>query len=176
MKTIDLESEISSFDLTEIIEGEEIMSPSPLTIHQKIVLRLLRKISEHTERLNQGEAFVSPLDVIFEEGINRLQPDIIFIKKDNLHIVQDWIRGVPDVLIEVVSEGSVTIDTVKKKAVYERYGVPEFWIVYPSLKTIEIFVLESGKYQLHSFAELQGKVTSKIIGDFELYIDKIFSD
>jgi Uma2 family endonuclease len=174
MKTAYLENEIASFDLTEIIEGEEIMAPSPLSSHQKLVAHLFRKISDHTERLDQGEAFISPLDVIFEEGVNRLQPDIIFIKKENAHIVKDWIRGVPDVLIEVVSAGSVTMDTVKKKAIYERYGVPEFWIVYPSLKTIEIFVLENEKYQLHSFAELQGKVTSKIIGDFELDINQIF--
>ncbi|MBF0463463.1 MAG: Uma2 family endonuclease [Nitrospirae bacterium] len=68
-------------DLTEIINGEEIMGPSPFIRHQKIVSRIASKIFSYIETNGLGELYLSPLDVIFEEGINRLQPDLLFIKK-----------------------------------------------------------------------------------------------
>ncbi|KJU85337.1 restriction endonuclease, partial [Candidatus Magnetobacterium bavaricum] len=63
-------------DLTEIINGVEIMSPSPFEKHQKISSNLYRKIDRHIEKNNIGRVYYSPLDVILKEGEQRLQPDL----------------------------------------------------------------------------------------------------
>jgi len=89
-------------------------------------------------------------------------------------IFQDWIRGVPDMVCEVVSPGTYEKDIVVKKAIYERYGVPEYWIVLPEFKTIEILTIENDRYKRHSFAELEGVVISKIINGFEVNVRDIF--
>lgn len=123
---------------------------------------------------NLGKVFVSPLDVIFEEGQNRLQPDIIFIRKENLDNVQDWIRGVPDLVAEVVSKGLVVLDTITKKAFYEKYAVPEYWIVIPDLQTIEVFVHDGNQYQLFSSKEGEGSVESKTLKGFKVRLADIF--
>ncbi|MCB0267614.1 MAG: Uma2 family endonuclease, partial [Calditrichaeota bacterium] len=80
MATI-VQQKISDIDLTEIINGEEIMSPSPLSSHQEILLELTSSMRNFVKSKNLGKVFISPLDVIFEEGKNRLQPDLIFIRK-----------------------------------------------------------------------------------------------
>ncbi|MBF0486714.1 MAG: Uma2 family endonuclease [Nitrospirae bacterium] len=163
-------------DLTEIINGEEVVSPSPFRKHQEIVKRLNRIIDRHVELNGLGELYFSPLDVILEEGINRLQPDILFIRKENVAILQDWIRGVPDMVCEIVSSSSYEYDTEVKKSIYEKYGVPEYWIVMPELKTIEIFTLDVVKYKLLTVAAFEGVVTSKVIEGLQVNIKDVFED
>ncbi|QWR77864.1 Uma2 family endonuclease [Candidatus Magnetomonas plexicatena] len=161
-------------DLTEIINGEEIMGPSPFTRHQRIIGILHDIIHQHIKLKKLGEVYLSPLDVIFEEGFNRLQPDILFIRKENLSIAQDWIRGVPDMVCEVISSGSYEMDTEIKKAIYEKYRVPEYWIVMPEPQTIEILTLVGDKYKLHSVAAFEGFVTSKVIEGLQVSVNEIF--
>ncbi|KWT89817.1 Uma2 family endonuclease [Candidatus Magnetominusculus xianensis] len=163
-------------DLTEIINGEEVMSPSPHSKHQKITRKLNRLIDRHVEANGLGELFFSPLDVILEAGVNRLQPDILFIRKDNTAIIKDWIRGVPDMVCEIVSPGSYDKDVSVKKAIYEKYGVPEYWIVLPDFRAIEILYIDNCKYIRHSYAEIDGMVTSKAIKGLQININDIFED
>ncbi|MCG6553045.1 MAG: Uma2 family endonuclease [Candidatus Magnetominusculus sp. LBB02] len=171
METLTLERDL---DLTEIINGEEVVSPSPFSKHQKIVRSLNRVIDRHVEANGLGELYFSPLDVILEEGLNRLQPDILFIRKNNTSIIQDWIRGVPDMVCEIVSQGSFRWDTNIKKEIYEKYSVPEYWIIIPELKIFEVFTIEEGKYKLYSYAEGEGAVTSKVIEGLQVNIKDIF--
>ncbi len=167
---------LQSFDLTEIINGEKIMAPSPFAKHQLIVARLYNVFYKFVSEKKIGEVFISPLDVIFEEGVNRLQPDLIFVRKENTGIIQDWIRGAPDLVVEVISENSLTLDTVIKKEIYERYGVKEFWLAFPQEMAVQIYALEGGRYRLLSFAEQSGSVKSKIIEGLEVNINEVFQE
>ncbi|MCG6553668.1 MAG: Uma2 family endonuclease [Candidatus Magnetominusculus sp. LBB02] len=171
METLTLERD---FDLTEIINGEEVVSPSPFSKHQIIIGNLFRQVDRHVGQKGLGRVLLSPLDVILEEGLNRLQPDILFVRKDNTAIIQDWIRGVPDMVCEIVSQGSFRWDTNIKKEIYEKYGVPEYWIIIPELKIVEVFTIEEGKYKLYSYAEGEGMVTSKVIEGLQVNIKDIF--
>ncbi|MEO5355935.1 MAG: Uma2 family endonuclease [Nitrospirae bacterium YQR-1] len=164
----------SDLDLTEIINGEEIMGPSPFGHHQRIVGTLQDIIRQHIKVTKSGEVFLSPLDVILEEGINRVQPDILFIRTENMGIFQDWVRGVPDMVCEVISPGTYEKDTAVKRSIYEKYRVPEYWIVLPESKTVEILTIDGDNYKLHSFAALDGVVTSKAIEGLEVNIRDIF--
>ncbi|MBV6342290.1 Uma2 family endonuclease [Candidatus Magnetobacterium casense] len=175
METIS--SEISrDFDLTEIIDGEEIMTASPFLWHQEISQRINRKILLFLEQHNIGKVYYSPLDVILEEGINRLQPDLLFIRRENLSILQDWVRGVPDMVCEIVSKGSMVRDMETKKRIYERYKVSEYWVVAPEYGTIEIFILEGDRYKLYSYAEGEGTVRSLAISGLNIDVMDIFGD
>jgi Uma2 family endonuclease len=168
------ETIVTDLDLTEIINGEEIMGPSPFFKHQRIASKLHLIIGQYVKFNNLGEVHFSPLDVIFDEGINRLQPDILFIRKENLSIAQDWIRGVPDMVCEIVSPYSYERDTETKKAIYEKYRVPEYWIVMPEPQTIEILTIVGDKYKLHSMAAFEGFVTSKVIEGLQVNITEVF--
>jgi len=170
------EKHITEFDLTQIINGKEIMSPSPFTKHQKLITRLYDAIENYLNKNNiGGEILLSPLDVIFEEGINRVQPDLIYITENNLDIIQDWIRGVPNLLVQIVSKSSFNIDTIDKKNIYEKYGVQEYWIVFPEFNSVEVYTLKDGKYELHIEVNNKGKMTSVLLSEFELDIEKLFT-
>ncbi|MBF0553032.1 MAG: Uma2 family endonuclease [Nitrospirae bacterium] len=164
-------------DLTEIINGEEVVGPSPFRKHQDVVFNLADIIRRHVKTAKAlGKVYLSPLDVIFEEGINRLQPDILFIRNENSGIEQDWIRGVPDMVCEILSPGTYKMDMVVKRAVYEKYRVPEYWIVIPELQSIEILTIEGDRYKTHSIAEIEGMVTSKVIEGLQVNIKDVFED
>ncbi|MBF0606938.1 MAG: Uma2 family endonuclease [Candidatus Magnetobacterium sp. LHC-1] len=162
------------FDLTEIINGVEVMGPSPFGKHQDISQNINRLLVNYVHMNKLGKVFYSPLDVILKEGVQKLQPDILFIRKENMAIFQDFVRGVPDMVCEIVSKGSVTKDTVTKKKIYEHYKVPEFWIVIPELETIEVFTIKGDVYELFSVAEGEGIVKSKVIEGLEVDTNDVF--
>lgn len=156
------------WDLTQIINGKEIEMPSPKVYHQDIVSELCDIFKAFVKSNALGKVFMSPLDVIFEDGVNRVQPDLIFVSKDNYAIVQDWIRGVPDLLVEVVSKGSFYIDTIDKKEIYQKYGVKEYWIVFPEYDTIEVYSLENQSFKLFSRGTDEEIVKSKLLAGLEI--------
>jgi Uma2 family endonuclease len=166
--TLERTESLQDWDLVQIIDGIEFEMPSPFTKHQKIS-RILQRFLENfiTER-NLGEIYYAPCDVIFQEHINRVQPDLIYISNENNHIIQDFIRGVPDLLVEIVSKSTFYTDTEKKKELYERFGVKEYWIVFPEYQSIEVFTLENGKYKTYSQGFDDDIVKSKLLEGFEV--------
>ncbi|MBF0337180.1 MAG: Uma2 family endonuclease [Nitrospirae bacterium] len=168
--------EVIEEPLTETIDGEEVMSYSPFRRHEDIFMRLSYIIQQHIKKDKLGYIYGAPLDVILDEGVNRLQPDLIFVKRENSKILQDWIRGVPDMVCEIVSKGSVTKDTAIKKDIYERYSVPEYWIVLPETQTMQVFVIEDNRYRLYCYAEGEGVIRSRAIDGLEIDIADIFSE
>ncbi|MCW5909372.1 MAG: Uma2 family endonuclease [Chitinophagales bacterium] len=158
----------------EIIDQSLFMAPSPSFEHQSSSGNLFSLLHTYVKKKKLGAVVAAPMDVVFDNN-NVVQPDIIFVSQANGKIIKDVVHGVPDCLIEVVSPGYVRFDRVKKYALYEKFGVKEYWIVDPGNKLIEVFVLENKKYKLHSCAEVKGKVFSKIVSGFTVDIKKVFS-
>lgn len=164
---------LQDWDLVQLINGKEVEMPSPLIKHQKVSRLLQRIIEDFLLQNGLGELFNAPLDVIFEEGINRVQPDLIYISDENKGIIKDWIRGVPDLLVEVVSKGSFYIDTVDKKEIYQKYGVKEYWIIFPEYDTIEVFSLENDGYKIFSKGTDDEIIKSKLLNGLEVKVSDI---
>lgn len=76
-------------------------------------------------------------------------------------------------VVEILSPSSFYRDRYEKKALYERFGIPEYWIVDLANRTIEVFVLEEGGYRLFSCVSEQGTVTSKVIEGFAVELSEI---
>ncbi|KQS33729.1 Uma2 family endonuclease [Dyadobacter sp. Leaf189] len=162
-------------DLTQIINGEEVMSPSPKLSHHRVSRKLLHALTTYVEDNDLGEVFTAPLDTILEEKFNVLQPDILFVAKEQADIMQDWVRGAPAMALEIVSKGSYRIDTVIKKEIYERYGVKEYWIVFPEKALIEVYTLHLGKYLLHGSFSGEQLIQTPVFPDFDSQPKAIFN-
>ena len=65
--------------LCEVIDNILYMSPAPKYTHQRLVLLLAKKLSNHTDTANLGEVLISPVDVYFEDLSSAVQPDLIYI-------------------------------------------------------------------------------------------------
>jgi Uma2 family endonuclease len=149
--------------LAEVIENTLYMSPTPTSQHQRLVRTLLRKLDALVEEQKLGEMFISPLDVFLDESSNAVQPDLFFIQSENIPMVNPngHVHGVPDLIIEILSPGNKKHDTVRKKDLYEKFRVKEYWIVDPSTKTTTGYQLVENNFSL--IGEFSGEIKSILL-------------
>ncbi len=127
----------------EIIEGEEYMTPAPEVPHQRVSRKLERVLDEHVTKHSLGEIFHAPIDVVLSDE-DVVQPDIIFISTArSASITRKNIRGAPDLVVEILSPSTAAVDRGPKRALYERAGVTEYWLVDPDVRTVEVRELGS---------------------------------
>lgn len=79
---------------------------------------------------------------------DKFVPDVMVVC-DREKIKSDGVHGAPDLVVEVLSHSTAKNDRTYKKDVYQSCGVPEYWLVSPADKIIEVYLLEGGKYILH---------------------------
>ncbi len=145
----------------ELIDNSLYMSPAPTTNHQDVVTNLLVALFQYINKKKLGKVFPGPVDVYLNRA-NAYQPDIVFVAVENLSIVkEDGIYGAPDLVIEILSPGTKKLDLNQKKAVYEKSGVKEYWVVDPITKEVIGFQLVKGKYS--EFKKEKGKLSSALL-------------
>lgn len=132
----------------EIIDGDHYVNPAPTTDHQRFSRRIQFQLFDQIEETGRGEVFDAPCDVELSDH-DIVQPDLIVVTKERrLIITPAKIKGTPNLLVEVLSPSTSRHDCVLKKELFERVGVPEYWIVDPGEHSIDQFVLRDGKYVL----------------------------
>lgn len=148
--------------LCQLINNQLIMSPAPQNIHQVVVGEIYVEISLFLRKNKIGEVRIAPFDVHFSKE-NILQPDILFIKNENLFKIKEkGLEGSPALVVEILSPSTSQIDYEDKKSVYERFGVTEYFIVDPNSKSVDSYFLKNGEYEEQK--NLTGKINSKILG------------
>ena len=158
----------------QLINGEFIMSPSPVRKHQKIVGKLHLQLGELVERKRLGEVYIAPFDVHVSRN-DVYQPDVFFVANDHLDsIEEDGVHGPPDLVIEVLSRSTDGFDLLLKKDGYEKFGVNEYWIVDPMEKTVETFINSSIGFQ-SSFAGKEGTACSAVLPEFCVDLRSLFA-
>lgn len=132
----------------EFIDGEIYLLASPSFEHQMVISKLnieLMNFFKDTDCI----PILSPFDVIFENEntgeINVVQPDLTIIC-DKENITDKGYKGIPKLIIEVLSPSTASIDYIKKMSLYSKFKVEEYWIINPRNKTLQIFVLEKDLY------------------------------
>ena len=160
----------------ELINGNIVRRSSPHSIHQIVHFRLTILVGNYVLSKNLGQVMYAPMDVIFDDE-NAPQPDIFFIKKEREKIIElnGPVWGAPDLIVEIISEGTAKNDRIHKKALYERCGVAEYWIVDPATKSIEIYTLDNQRYILLDMFEIEGKMKSVLFSDLDLDVKDVFS-
>lgn len=147
----------------EIVDGVLYMTPAPSSWHQRAVGRFYYYLSTYVTLAGAGEAFISPIDVELAPN-NVVQPDVLVILQDHLDRVKDSrIIGNPDLVVEVASPSTAIYDRHEKYSVYERAGVPEYWIADPAARTVEVLVLHEGIYHSLGFYEGSDTLPSRIV-------------
>lgn len=83
-------------------------------------------------------------------------------------------EGVPDLVIEILSESTAYYDLRHKKNVYEKTGVKEYWIVDPIEKSIEVYENTSEGFRLFMRVVEKGRINSKLLEGFSVELEKVF--
>ncbi len=131
----------------EIIDGMLYRTTAPSSFHQWIVKRFERYIGIPAEDQGLAYSFAAPIGIIMP-GCDPVQPDYVVVLVQNASIIRDRrIRGVPDLIIEVLSPNSVVYDERIKLVAYAMAGVPEYAIVDPRTRVVSRYQLQApGRY------------------------------
>lgn len=99
---------------------------------------------------------------------NVLEPDVLLVLNESKKIITEKnIKGVPDLVVEIISPTSAYRDKVVKKKLYEKFGVKEYWLVDPQSQTIEVYSLKGQKFTLHQ--------SSLLLPELKISLADIFS-
>ena len=133
----------------EKLDGKIIlMSPRPSVNHNIVASNIFCAFRTYLKG-KTCRAFNDGVDVYLTEDDNVIPDAMIICNKDI--IKPDGIHGAPDLIVEVLSPSTVKNDRGYKKDLYEKAGVREYWIVDPTIRTIEAYLLSDGKYVLDGF-------------------------
>lgn len=166
----------------ELIRGKVFkMSPAPSPSHQQVSVRLSSELYFFL-KTKSCKVYTAPFDVRFPKDSTAdkdiytvLQPDLCVIcdlqKIDNRGCI-----GAPDIVVEILSPGNNKKELLYKYAVYEEFGVKEYWIVSPMDKTFLKYTLINGSYQPSKLFTISEKIYSDILPGFELDLDELFGE
>lgn len=158
----------------ELIEGEFYAAPSPNTSHQRTSRKLEILLEDFVTRNDLGEMFHAPYDVVLSDE-DVVQPDILFVSKERSHIITEKnIQGAPDLVIEILSTSTAYMDLVKKKKLYAKSGIKEYWIIDPKEKTAEVLVLKEKGFETLKVYSKEGTLESPTLKDLRIALEKIF--
>jgi Uma2 family endonuclease len=145
MPTTDLRLTVEDYELFpddgrrhELIDGEHVVTPAPTGRHQLVAgnLHLALRGAADADRL--GLVLFAPFDVVLSRH-DVVQPDLVFLGRERWGSVPARAEAPPHLAVEIVSPSSRHTDEVRKRRVYERFGVVELWIVDPELEVVRIY-------------------------------------
>lgn len=148
----------------EILDGEWIASGVPGVDHQAVVGNLLVALHDAAEATDAGWVVLGPLDIKLADYAV-VSPDLLFVRRERVSslLKRTGVFGAPDIMVEILSPYCpADIDTVRKRELYERYGVAEYWIVDPMTRSSLVLTLVAGRYEPLADVE-DGWIRSRVL-------------
>ncbi len=159
--------------IVEWVDGEIIYYLPTTPAHQNVVIFLIKLLSGYIDRLNLGHVLAAPIEVKLWPGGPAREPDVLFIGNERLgQLTERRFEGGPDLVVEVISPGSVTIDRVEKFREYERAGVDEYWIIdpRPHQQQVDVYVRDADSRFAPAPLDDEGVFASVIVPGFRLRV------
>lgn len=146
----------------EVIFNELIMSPAPSREHQLLVIKLTSLLFQFLQNNPVGTLLSAPFDVYIGEQQSVVQPDLFVVLNEVGDIVgTNGVHGAPSLIIEILSSNRA-YDTKRKRALYEKAGVKEYFMIDPENKNTTLLTLDaSGLYQ--QTYEIPGVLKSSLL-------------
>ncbi len=126
----------------ELLDGTLIVSPAPGPLHQRIVAVLIVLL----ELACPEDLVVFPNVNVRLAAASALEPDAVVARPSDVRGAR--LIHAPLLVTEILSPDSAMRDLNLKKAAYERFGVPSYWVIDPDLDrpALRAFELRDGAY------------------------------
>ncbi len=150
----------------EFKDGEVITKMPALLRHELLFQFLLMLLSGFVRARDLGIVVGSQYAIRLRPGLRRV-PDLIFVSKERMDIVQErFVQGAPDLAIEIVSADSMSRDWREKYLEYQNAGVREYWVFDPQSGYSEWYSLQDAQYVLIPLQD--GAYHSRVVDGFLL--------
>lgn len=137
----------------ELYSGVPVALASPSDAHQDISREIYFQLKSYS-RGKQCKAYYAPFDVRLFEEDGESPEDVDFVLQPDLMVVCDrnkvdrhGIHRAPDLVVEVLSPATARYDKIIKLSLYQRAGVPEYWIADPVSRSASVYTLKNGVHQ-----------------------------
>ena len=114
-------------------------------------------------------------------GPNFVEPDLFVVPHDgSVEFETALLVGPPVLAVEVLSPSTRRYDLVRKRRLYERAGVREYWVVDPEDESVSVFhraedVPDAGfGPPVKTFADAGGRVESRVLEGLPLQVAELF--
>lgn len=158
----------------EIIEGELFVTAAPRIRHQDAVATLTARLWLYAAE-HGGKVFPAPTDVFFSDT-SVVEPDVLFVAAAHLDKVEErFVRSAPDLVVEISSPSTRKLELVRKRELYERFEVPEYWYVDLDTDLIQIYRLTEG----YGVARVLGRgdvIEALSVPGFSVAVDEILGE
>jgi Uma2 family endonuclease len=160
----------------EIIEGVLYMANAPDIDHQYAVVELIFQLKHFVTEHRLGYILTALFEVHLSAKTRPVQPDVLFIRADRWPGAgAKFFEGAPDLVVEVISPGSTRLDQVVKWNSYEQAGVPEYWLVHPKSRSVQVFTLVEGEYALLGEFVGDEPIESQVLAGLTIVAGTLFS-
>lgn len=156
----------------EFINGEIIMHSPVMKKHWMVSMNLSSLMFQYVKKHDLGVIGVEKVMLRFTR--NDYEPDIVYFSKEKSKDFYDeqLLFPAPDLIVEILSESTKKRDRGIKFVDYAAHGVYEYWIVDPSKKSIEQYVLRNGEFYV--LGNHQGKFKTDTIKGLEIDVKTLF--
>jgi len=178
-----LEQAPDDYNIYDLLGGELVVWSSPVERHAAVVTELVLFLGE-AQRAGFGYVRSAPRAVAFdyrEHGLDSedvTHPDVFFVRAERRAIMGDrCVEEAPDLVIEVLSPSTRAEDLPggRKFAIYERYGVPYYWVADVDARTITQFGWRDGRYGEGVVRRLGDTLTSPLFPGVTRGVADIFT-
>ena len=153
----------------EAIAGELHVTPAPTVRHQWISGELERSLYAIVHDSAAGIVLHAPVGVEFSSTGEGVQPDIVVVPATRRGIIdEDWIRGAPDIVVEILSPGTQRRDRGVKLKLYGSQGVSEYWIVDPVACAVDSWRFDGGARCERYTDLLTVRLAGEVLGEIDL--------
>jgi Uma2 family endonuclease len=160
----------------ELIDGEHYVTASPNTRHQVLSVRLTVALANFLDEHSVGQVF-HVLDCVFGK-FDVVEPDLLVVLNDQLDILtKKNIKGVPALVVEILSPSSLKVDSRIKRTLFERRGVKEYWVIDPVADRVAVHRLGPGgafRFPVMLEASRADSLTTPLLPRFSLKLAHYF--
>lgn len=157
----------------ELLNGRVVMNPPAGYPHGKIGNLVQLLLGNFVLQQRTGEVFDSSQGFELPSG-DTVEPDHSFVSAERWAntrpVVGEFLRVVPDLVVEVLSPRTASQDRGEKKAIYERNGVREYWLIDPRARNMTVFALTEGRFGKAITLSEEDRFESKVLGGLTFLI------
>lgn len=162
----------------ELLGGRVVMTPPAGHPHGYIESQLATRLAAFIEAHRLGVSLGSSQGFALPSR-DTIEPDFSFVSHERWQAMPsprdgEFLQVVPDLVVEILSPSTAGRDRVRKRRIYERNGVREYWLVDPRARTIQILSRRADRFDDGTLHAGDAVVVSSVLRGIGVTVASIF--